>query len=353
MSLIPALLFLFYVKSALWVSGTGNLMDGTLIPKKIVFISYAHKDYLDDNNIIIQDSAIADIVDTFKANSIEYLIDVEKMECDDYMDRIQQWIQKADFFLFVSSEKSNSEESYWPIREVKYATEINKKIVVIKIDNAEFKTKLALSGLDYIEYYKNRENALHKLISTINADCNKETVVKPPVRKLFKTFVKDIGIIFSVIFLSFSIGAISGWFERRVNTEDLFHSANLQGHFTIKGENMIHYDNVGRSISFDYDVNSKRIVMDSNASGLKLFDLKEAWKGAAPVAFIPKAIKEITSNNRNAKATAIITIVVVVGYFTGYLPGNYFGKDYAQMKNKVEIEEFLIKNDSIIAIYLE
>lgn len=328
-------------------------MDSILKPKKIVFISYAHKDYIDDSNNIILDSAVADIIDTLKTNSIEYLIDVERMRCDDYMDRIEQWIQKADFFLFVSSKNSNSVESFWPLKEVKYATEINKKIIVIKIDNSEFRTKLALSGVDYVEYYKNRDNSLFKLIDTINTDENKKKIVKPNIRNVKKQIVKVIGMIISVIFVSFSIGAISGWFERRVNTEELFNSeGNLQGCFIKKGKNVIHYDNVGRSISFDYDVNSKRIIMDSNASGVKLFDLKEVWKGSAPLVFIPRTIKELSHNNRNAKVIATMTIVVVVGYFSGYLLGNYFGKDYAQTKNKDEIEEWLFtKNDAIIAVY--
>ena len=136
-----------------------------------VFISYSRADYLDNNNNIIPDSPIVPILDAFEKNNITYWIDVDGNNAtNQYMSKIAKAIKRSNFVLFVSSEKSNHIDSYWPIKEIQLATEKHKKILPFRIDNSEYHEDLilALAGLDVIEYYKNSNQSVKKLVQIVS-----------------------------------------------------------------------------------------------------------------------------------------------------------------------------------------
>ena len=71
-------------------------------------------------------------------------------------------------FLFVST--SNSNQSKWTSKEIMEADEQNKFIIPIKIEDIEYheRFRFDLRPLDFIPYYENKEQALDKLVHSIN-----------------------------------------------------------------------------------------------------------------------------------------------------------------------------------------
>ena len=127
-----------------------------------VFISYSRADYLDENNNIIIGSPVDIIVKTLDSNNIKYWIDIDGDNASNqYMSKIANAISNSRRVIFVSSKKSNDHNSYWPIKEILFASEKQKEIIPIRIDNCEFHNDiaLALAGLDTLEYYKNSKKS--------------------------------------------------------------------------------------------------------------------------------------------------------------------------------------------------
>lgn len=139
-----------------------------------VFISYSRKDYVDENNNIKTNSAIDRIIKILDEYKIKYWIDLERDTNEDkYMRKITNAIISSRIILFISSKFSNDEEkSYWPIKEISFAAENKKTIIPIKIDNSEYNKNIVLvfSGIESIEYYKNTERSLDKLVKLIRKD---------------------------------------------------------------------------------------------------------------------------------------------------------------------------------------
>ena len=112
-----------------------------------VFISYSRADYLDDNNIIINDSPIDNIIKTFDKKKIKYWIDIDGDNASNqYMAKIAKAISNSEKVIFVSSKNSNSPESYWPIKEILFASEKHMEIVPIRIDNCEFHDNIKIQS---------------------------------------------------------------------------------------------------------------------------------------------------------------------------------------------------------------
>ena len=85
------------------------------------------------------------------------------------MAKIANAISNSDKVLYVSSHRTNQVESYWPIKEILYASEKHKTVIPIKIDKSDFHKDivLPLAGLDIIEYYKNPEQSIDKLLKVL------------------------------------------------------------------------------------------------------------------------------------------------------------------------------------------
>lgn len=129
-----------------------------------VFISYARKDYRDKDGQIIVGNPIDKIKETLKANGVEYWIDERINPGDPFAKNIGDAISNCDVFLFVSSVNSN--ESEWAHGEIATARTLNKRIIPIKIDDAQYHTSylVYMAHLDFIDYTQDKNMALQKLV---------------------------------------------------------------------------------------------------------------------------------------------------------------------------------------------
>jgi hypothetical protein len=82
-----------------------------------VFISYARKDYVDENNKVIPGNIVSKIKHLFDANDITYWFDENGVFSGDaFASVIAQSIRSSKIFLFISSENSNA--SIWTSNEI-------------------------------------------------------------------------------------------------------------------------------------------------------------------------------------------------------------------------------------------
>lgn len=133
-----------------------------------VFISYARKDYLDENKVIIPNNPVSRIIDAFDNNKISYWIDEKGIYSGDaFAKLIANSIKKCAIFLFLSSKHSN--ESDWTIGEVATAREYKKKIIPLRLDSSEYNDGiiLYLASLDYIVYDENSDKAINKVVEAV------------------------------------------------------------------------------------------------------------------------------------------------------------------------------------------
>lgn len=159
--------------------------------ENIVFISYAHADYYDNNNRPIKGSAIDIIRKSFELNNIKYWIDDIINPGDPFAKNIGEAIDQCDIFLFVSSARSNSSE--WAQGEIHTARSKNKRIIPFRVDLSPYHNSYCvyLSHLDFIDYTQNRDSAIKKLISTIQ---NERLNIKLPERVTFELKGRDLSI---------------------------------------------------------------------------------------------------------------------------------------------------------------
>lgn len=128
-----------------------------------VFISYSRKD-----------KDIADFVsEVLKENSIKYWIDKEGIYSSyNYKELIVDAIEVSKAVIFISSVNSNS--SINVIREIGYAVNMNKPILPLMLDDAQYakSIRLDISDIDQIDF-KNPVASSKKLITSLMYVLNK------------------------------------------------------------------------------------------------------------------------------------------------------------------------------------
>ena len=121
--------------------------------KHQVFISYSRKD-----------QEVADyLCDFLKENDMEYWIDREGIfSSSNYKELIVDAIEVSKAVIFISSVNSNS--SINVIREIGYAVNMNKPILPLKLDDAQYakSIRLDISDIDQIDF-KNPAKSSKKL----------------------------------------------------------------------------------------------------------------------------------------------------------------------------------------------
>lgn len=131
--------------------------------KHQVFISYSRKD-----------QEVADyLCDFLKENDIEYWIDREGIfSSSNYKELIVDAIEVSKAVIFISSVNSNS--SINVIREIGYAVNMNKPILPLKLDDAQYakSIRLDISDIDQIDF-KNPAKSSKKLITSLMYVVNK------------------------------------------------------------------------------------------------------------------------------------------------------------------------------------
>lgn len=131
--------------------------------KHQVFISYSRKD-----------QEVADyLCDFLKENDIEYWIDKEGIfSSSNYKELIVDAIEVSKAVIFISSVNSNS--SINVIREIGYAVNMNKPILPLKLDDAQYakSIRLDISDIDQIDF-KNPAKSSKKLITSLMYVVNK------------------------------------------------------------------------------------------------------------------------------------------------------------------------------------
>lgn len=131
--------------------------------KHQVFISYSRKDQI-----------VADyLCDFLKENDIEYWIDKEGIfSSSNYKELIVDAIEVSKDVIFISSVNSNS--SINVIREIGYAVNMNKPILPLKLDDAQYakSIRLDISDIDQIDF-KNPTKSSKKLITSLMYVVNK------------------------------------------------------------------------------------------------------------------------------------------------------------------------------------
>lgn len=131
--------------------------------KHQVFISYSRKD-----------QEVADyLCDFLKENDIEYWIDREGIfSSSNYKELIVDAIEVSKAVIFISSVNSNS--SINVIREIGYAVNMNKPILPLKLDDAQYakSIRLDISDIDQIDF-RNPGMSSKKLITSLMFVVNK------------------------------------------------------------------------------------------------------------------------------------------------------------------------------------
>ena len=120
-----------------------------------VFISYSRKDYVDEHEVVKEDSPVKAILDFLDEHQITYWFDKEGIYSgSEFVEVIANAIADSKMMLFVSSEHSN--ESIYTAGEIFEAIENQQLIIPVKIDDSKYnkKFKLLLNPLDYIDITK-------------------------------------------------------------------------------------------------------------------------------------------------------------------------------------------------------
>lgn len=134
-----------------------------------VFISYSRKDYVDEQEVIKDDSPVKVILEFLEAHNISYWFDKNGIYSgSEFVEVIANAIANSQMMLFISSKHSN--ESIYTAGEIFEAIENQRLIIPIKIDDSKYnkKFKLLLNPLDYIDYSKS--DALSALLRTIETE---------------------------------------------------------------------------------------------------------------------------------------------------------------------------------------
>ena len=138
-----------------------------------VFISYSRKDYVDENKNVIPGNVVSIIKDRLTAEGISYWMDEKGIYSgDEFALKIAGYIRRSPIFLFISTKNSNASE--WTSNEIAVARQYKKKIIPFRVDDSPYNKSIIIfiAALDFIEYPKNPELGLTKLITAIKAYLN-------------------------------------------------------------------------------------------------------------------------------------------------------------------------------------
>lgn len=310
-----------------------------------VFISYSRADYLDEHDNVIKDSAVNAIVKALDKHGVSYWIDVHKGDSqNEYMDKIAKAINKSKALLFVSSEKSNSLESYWPIKEVLYASENKKTIIPIKIDNAKYNEKigLALAGLEMIEYHKNQEQSISKLLKMLKPGIKEDPDPVSLMEKLKKyAKVGLLGLLICFLFVSVFalIGYCDGYFSNRVDVEQAMKNAFRENKISFLDSQTVLYK--GQNLEFQYDLDTD-VIITIHSENRKFWDRISVMNVMAS-ASLSYAFSRLAYNAKfisDGKSKFYYFVVGTVGILCGYTLGQYVGEDAATCKNEIALRKY-------------
>lgn len=134
-----------------------------------VFISYAKKDFLDNNGHVIPNNVIDKVKDTLSKANISYWIDGERLRGGDiFPPEIANQIKNAKVLLFISSANSNA--SMWTMNEIATANSYGKTIIPMLIDQTQYSPSIMIyiAGVHYIDYASNPTRALLDLVTAIH-----------------------------------------------------------------------------------------------------------------------------------------------------------------------------------------
>ena len=315
-----------------------------------VFISYSRADYLDDNNVIISDSPIVPILNTLESNCMTYWIDIDGNNAtNQYMTKIAKAISCSNYVIFISSERSNGIDSYWPIKEILFACENRKKILPIKIDNSEFHDDLVLplAGLDILEYYKNPQQSLVKLVKVVSnsgeTDFLKKISVKQKIYHFFGILRTGLVYIFLFFCVSFTIGVGVGYFSNLEDAEQTIKAAYRNNKIESLNPHLLKYE--VKDFCFTYDALTDRIVyFEENESKLEV-----SFESIMMSVSIPAACETIFKTSRysgNGKTKIYTLILGTIGFFSGYTFGEHWGEMLAVIANKNDIKKYVEKKST-------
>lgn len=133
-----------------------------------VFISYARRDYKNEQNQVILGNVVSRIQNALCDAGITYWMDDEELIAGEtFPTRIAEQIKACEVFLFISTEQSNQSE--WIINEIATAHHYHKVIIPFRYDNSAYNTGLMiyLASLQYIDYSADPNNAIPYLIYAI------------------------------------------------------------------------------------------------------------------------------------------------------------------------------------------
>ena len=136
-----------------------------------VFISYARKDYIDEQTKeIIPGNIVSRIKQLLDENDISYWFDETGIYSGDlFVGVLADAIEQSSIFLYISTEASNA--SKWTINEIATAKHLDKKIIPFRCDNSKYNNSILmyLAPLDYIDYPKSKDKAFGQLLVSIKA----------------------------------------------------------------------------------------------------------------------------------------------------------------------------------------
>lgn len=323
-----------------------------LSKKYDVFISYSRADYLDENNNIIIDSPIDIIIKAFDKNNIKYWIDIDgENTSNQYMSKIAKAISCSEKLIFISSKNSNNKDSYWPIKEILYASEQHKEIVPIKIDDSKFNDNIALSlaGLDIVEYYKNSTLSIEKLLNRIahgkeRKELGSNIGRNGKIKIVLMSLLTGIFAFLSFFAAFFTIGACVGFFSNLDYEKTVSNEAFRNTQITIVNNHTVKYE--GDKSSFIYDLNTD--MVDFTRKRQMLFDEIKFEKIMMAVS-IPLALDRLSKSAKytpNSKAKPFILAAEFIGILFGYGIGEDVGANIALIKNGDTLKEYLKKEST-------
>lgn len=136
--------------------------------KQDVFISYARKDYLDENGNEIPGNPISLVMQRLEKEGISYWFDKTGIYSGhNFVDKIVTNIELSRTFLFLSTENANASD--WTCKEIASAAEFGKPIIPVRLDNTPYNRRVLfrIADLDYISCYLNPEKGLDEMVDAI------------------------------------------------------------------------------------------------------------------------------------------------------------------------------------------
>lgn len=307
-----------------------------------VFISYSRSDYLDEKNNVIPNSAVDRIVKTLEQNEISYWIDVDgDNTSNQYMAKITKAIESSRMVLFVSSKRSNGKESYWPIQEVSLAGEKHKRVLPIHIDEYDYNDNIALilAGTDAIEYYKNADKSLKKLVLALKGEEPKKIPKNHDIKKTIIKVILSLIVLLGVFSAFTSIGFIVGYNSKHIDPEEIISLAFEKNQFTIIDESSFFYN--GDKIQFTYRLD--KCELDISGTRSRIFDNNYLSNAISSISLsiLFSELWKIANTGGNNKYKAVIIIGGSISIFCGYGIGKPLGEEFAYQQNYKALLDYL------------